>query len=235
MLTFCSCSHVSHQIFTSLTPPHPPSPIQMFGEFFCGETEQTPEKKDQQLLTNVFPANFHDYLISPSRAHSLISFPHYATLWRCSLVLYPRIWILTKITRRKASDQKREAQPTKTVRRNLEQIETMQRIGENIKQTNKQKTSIIFRDLTWRCIQYIRTRYYIRRKKIKEEFLKKRKFSRMNGIHTEELFQREKIEEMKIQRGKNNKAYRKNEPGDSTIWPRAFHKWNKGNGSYKII
>lgn len=28
----------------------------MFGEFFSGETEQTPEEKDLQLLTNVFPA-----------------------------------------------------------------------------------------------------------------------------------------------------------------------------------
>lgn len=45
-------------------------------------------------------------------------------------------------------------------------------------------------------------------KKINKEFLKKRKFNRMTGIQIEELIQREKVDEMEIKRGKNNKAHR---------------------------
>ena len=54
-----------------------------------------------------------------------------------------------------------------------------------------------------------------KKKKIKKEFLEKRKFNRMTGIHIEELFQSKKVEEMEIKRGKKYKAHREGAPRDS--------------------
>ena len=42
-------------------------------------------------------------------------------------------------------------------------------------------------------------------KKSNKEFLKKRQFNRMTEIQIEELIQREKVDEMEVIRGKNNK------------------------------
>lgn len=52
-------------------------------------------------------------------------------------------------------------------------------------------------------------------KKIRRELLEKRKFNRMTGIHIEELFQREKVEQMESKRGKKYKAQREDAPRDS--------------------
>lgn len=54
-------------------------------------------------------------------------------------------------------------------------------------------------------------------KKIKKELLEKRKSNRVTGIHIEELFQREKAEEMEIKRGKKYKAHREDAARDSNI------------------
>lgn len=48
--------------------------------------------------------------------------------------------------------------------------------------------------------------------------MEKRKFKRMIGIQIKELFQREKVEEVEIKKGKNNKAHRKDESRGSNIY-----------------
>lgn len=59
-------------------------------------------------------------------------------------------------------------------------------------------------------------------KKSNKEFLKKRQFNRMTEIQIEELIQREKVDEMEVIRGKNNKAHREAASRRSNIWPTAF-------------
>ena len=68
---------------------------------------------------------------------------------------------------------------------------------------------MIFRDLRWIVFgKQEQDSMQKEEKKINKEFLKKRKFNRMTGIQIEELIQREKVDEMEIKRGKNNKAHR---------------------------
>ena len=72
-------------------------------------------------------------------------------------------------------------------------------------------------------------------KKINKEFLEKRKFNRMTGKQIEELIQREKVDEMEIKRGKNNKAYREDASRGSNIWPTVFQNRNTENSANKIM
>lgn len=47
--------------------------------------------------------------------------------------------------------------------------------------------------------------------------MEKRKFKRMIGIQIEELFQRDKVEEVEMKKGKHKKAHRKDESRGSNI------------------
>ena len=57
----------------------------------------------------------------------------------------------------------------------------------------------------------------------------------MTEIQIEELIQREKVDEMEVIRGKNNKAHREAASRRSNIWPTAFQSWNTENSADKIM
>lgn len=213
-------------------PPHLPSPKGIFGGLFSGETGSTPEKKRPKVTNKCLPSKISIAAWSSQVGPLVDKPPLLHSTFNERFSVSPSNMSSDKDYQRKDFRLKRR-RPNQP---NSEKDPGARRDNVRNRWKHFSKISVLFRDLRGPLYPTSKSKILCKKtKKIKKELLEKRKFNRMTGIHMEELFQREEVEQMEIKRGKKYKAHREDAPRDSNTRPTAFQKWLRENGADKSM